>query len=139
MAVDRIKRINEMIRREIAVGLFHVGQGEGADVGRISIVDVDVSRDLRNASVHVSIMGNAEDAETLMKWLRRHRVEFQTHIAKTIALKYTPKLFFRQTQSIEKGDRVLSLLNDIPMPAEEDESGANEDGADAAPHSSTDE
>ena len=121
MAVDRIKRINELIRREIAASLFHVGQGEGAEVGRISIVDVDVSRDLRNASVQVSIMGTNTDSEALMKWLRRHRVDFQTRIAKSIAIKYTPKLFFRQTQSIEKGDRVLSLLNEILPPTEDGE------------------
>ena len=113
MSIDRIKRINEMIRRELAMGLFHIGQGEDADVGRISFVDVDVSHDLRSASVQVSIMAAEADAAKLMIWLRRHRVEFQAHIAKTIALKYTPKLFFKQTQSIEKGDRVLGILSEI--------------------------
>ncbi len=113
MSIDRIKRINEMIRRELAMGLFHIGQGEDADVGRISFVDVDVSHDLRSASVQVSIMAAEADAAKLMTWLRRHRVEFQAHIAKTISLKYTPKLFFKQTQSIEKGDRVLGILSEI--------------------------
>ena len=113
MSIDRIKRINEMIRRELAMGLFHIGQGEDADVGRISFVDVDVSHDLRSASVQVSIMAAEADAAKLMIWLRRHRVEFQAHIAKTISLKYTPKLFFKQTQSIERGDRVLGILSEI--------------------------
>lgn len=113
MSVDRIKRINELIRRELAMGLFHVGQGEDAEVGRISFVDVSVSRDLRGAVVNVSILGTEEDAEVLMKWLRRHRVAFQAHIAKTVSLKYTPKIYFKRTHSIEKGDRVLSILDDI--------------------------
>jgi ribosome-binding factor A len=57
-----------------------------------------------------------------MAWLHRHRVEFQSHIAKTVSLKFTPRLHFRVTQSIEKGDHVLNLLNEIlpddPEPAD---------------------
>ena len=48
-----------------------------------------------------------------MKWLRRHRVDFQRVIADKVSLKYTPKLFFKQTLSIEKGDNVLHLLNEL--------------------------
>lgn len=113
MSVDRIKRINELVRRELGMGLFHVGQGESAEVERISFIDVSVSRDLRNAVVHVSILGTEDDAEVLMKWLRRYRTAFQSHIATKIALKYTPKLYFKRTQSIEKGDRVLGILSEI--------------------------
>ena len=51
--------------------------------------------------------------EELMKWLRRHRVDFQRVIADKVSLKYTPKLFFKQTLSIEKGDNVLHLLNEL--------------------------
>lgn len=113
MSVDRIKRINELVRRELGMGLFHVGQGEDAEVGRISFVDVSVSRDLRSAVVNVSILGTEDDAEVLMKWLRRHRVAFQAHIAKMVAMKYTPKIYFKRTQSIEKGDHVLGILDEI--------------------------
>jgi len=113
MSVDRIKRINELVRRELAMGLYHVGQGEGAEVGRISFVDVSVSRDLRSAVVNVSILGTEDEADVLMKWLRRHRVAFQAHIAKMVAMKYTPKIYFKRTHSIEKGDRVLGILDEI--------------------------
>ena len=122
MSIDRIKRVNEMIRRELSLGLFHIGQGEDADVGRISFVDVDVSRDLRSATVAVSIMAPEAESHALMAWLHRHRVEFQSHIAKTVSLKFTPRLHFRVTPSIEKGDHVLNLLNEIlpddPEPAD---------------------
>ena len=132
MSIDRIKRVNEMIRRELALGLFHIAQGEDADVGRISFVDVSVSKDLRGAAVNVSILGNETEAEALMKWLRRHRVEFQSHLAKTVSLKYTPKLFFKQTQSIEKGDRVLGILSEIGPIAESAASAEAEEPGDKA-------
>lgn len=132
MSIDRIKRVNEMIRRELALGLFRIGQGEDADVGRISFVEVNVSKDLRGAAVNVSILGTDAEAEELMKWLRRHRVEFQSHIAKSVSLKYTPKLFFKQTQSIEKGDRVLGILSEIGPIADTAESAEAEAPGDKA-------
>jgi ribosome-binding factor A len=118
MAVDRIQRINEMIRRELATALYHVGQGEGLDVTAVSFVDVETSRDLRGAVVHVSFLGSAETHPELLKWLRRHRVDFQAHVAHTLQLKYTPKLMFRQTTAVEKGDRVLGILAEIRTPEE---------------------
>ena len=125
MQIDRIKRVNEIIRRELATSLMHVGQGEGAEVMRISFVEVEVSRDLRGTTVLVSIMGTREQADELMRWLRRHRVEFQSRIAKDVSLKYTPKLFFKQTQAIEKGDHVLDILKEIGLPQEGEVQGSD--------------
>jgi len=136
MQIDRIKRVNEIIRRELATSLIHVGQGEGAEVMRISFVDVEVSRDLRGATVLVSIMGTREQSDELMRWLRRHRVDFQSRIAREVSLKYTPKLFFKQTSAIEKGDRVLDILKEIVLPEETGEHGidgaADENSMDAS-------
>ena len=113
MAVERIKRINEMIRREIAAGLTRVGQGEDAATGKITIVAADISHNLRGCAVIVSIMAEPGEAAQLMTWLRRHRVDFQDLIAKNVAPKYTPKLFFKQTGAIEKGDHVLDILDKL--------------------------
>jgi len=118
MPVDRIQRVNEMIRRELATALYHVGQGEEVDTAAVSFVEVETSRDLRGAMVHVSFLGPADRHDALLKWLRRHRVDFQAHIAHALQLKYTPKLMFRQTTAVEKGDRVLGILADIGTPDE---------------------
>lgn len=112
--VDRIARVSEMIRRELALSIYHIGLGDPTDTGAISFVSVELSRDLRSASVFVSLMPTGDiSTEDLMKWLRRHRVDFQKVIADKVSLKYTPKLFFKQTLSIEKGDNVLHLLNEL--------------------------
>lgn len=112
--VDRIARVSEMIRRELALSIYHIGLGDPTDTGAISFVSVELSRDLRSASVFVSLMPTGDiSTEDLMKWLRRHRVDFQKVIADKVSLKYTPKLFFKQTLSIEKGDNVLHLLKEL--------------------------
>ena len=108
-----------MIRRELALGLARMGQGGDLATEKISIVAAEISNDLRGCAVSVSIMADQAEADELMKWLRRHRIEFQDIIAKNIALKYTPKIFFKQTTAIEKGDRVLDILDKLPTPDEE--------------------
>jgi ribosome-binding factor A len=53
-----------------------------------------------------------------MKWLRSNRVELQSRIAKGVSLKYTPRLVFKQTQSIARGDRVLGILSELDIDEE---------------------
>ena len=113
MKPDRITRINERVREELSAALYRVGPGDGVEAGRISFVSAKVSPDLHNAIVEVSILGDEAQARTLMTWLRGHRADFQRHLADTVGLKYTPVLDFRRTEAIEKGARVLSILDEL--------------------------
>ena len=107
MKPDRITRINERVREELSAALYRVGPGDGVEAGRISFVSAKVSPDLHNAIVEVSILGDEAQARTLMSWLRGHRADFQRHLADTVGLD------FRRTEAIEKGARVLSILDEL--------------------------
>ncbi len=120
MAVDRIQRLNEIVRRELATSLYHVGASDGVDRARISFVGVEVARDLRTAVVRVSFLAPRGAHAELLNWLRRHRVDFQGWIARTVQLKYTPRLSFRVTEAIAQGDRVLGLLSELEEDAPQD-------------------
>ena len=117
--VDRIKRVNERILRELSMGLYRIGQGRDVDLARISFVDVRTSPDLHGAIVVVSVLGTEAEAEKVMAWLKENRAAFQAHIARTVGLKYTPVLSFRRTAAIEKGNRVLSLLDRLDIPPDD--------------------
>ena len=120
MAINRIQRINDIIRREMGNALYHVGLNEGINPIEISFVEAETSPDLRSCMVHVSFMAPPEKHATLLSWLKKHRTEFQAYIAKNVSLKYTPRLMFKQTNSIEKGNRVLSILADMKDTQEDD-------------------
>ena len=123
MAIDRIARINEIIRREMGVALLAFSQSDpDIDPVDISFVQAETSRDLRNCMIHVSFMGDAARHPAFLSMLRRYRADFQAHLAQAVGLKYTPRLAFKQTTSIEKGDRVLSLLADLPDDTTTDDS-----------------
>ena len=113
MAINRIQRINDIIRREMGNALYHVGQNESINPIEISFVEAETSPDLRSCMIHVSFLAPPEKHAALLSWLKKHRTEFQSYIAKHVGLKYTPRLMFKQTNSIEKGDRVLSILSDM--------------------------
>ena len=108
--IDRLTRVNELIKRELA-GLF--GRGLFSAPGMlVSVTEVVTSVDLRNATVHVSIMGGkASDKENVMHQLEQLRIDFQRELARNLAFKHTPVLYFKRDLRQEKGDRVLEILN----------------------------
>jgi ribosome-binding factor A len=113
MNTDRITRVNELLRREIAEALFHVLNESNLDLSAITITRVIASRNLRNARVLVSIRDNVERRKSIIGMLVRHRVEMQAMINKDCQLKFTPRLVFELDPSLEKGDHVLAVLSEL--------------------------
>jgi len=110
MSTDRLVRVNELLRMEIAESLFRIMTEANFDLSAVSITHVVTSRDLRSARVLVSIRDHEDQRDTMLNMLRRHRAEIQSRISKNVILKYTPRLTFELDTSVEQGDRVLDLL-----------------------------
>ena len=116
-AYDRIARVNEIMKREIADIIERRGIG-GSGV-LVSVTKVHTSDSLRNAAVYISVFG-AKDEERIsevFKNLVKFRPEIQRNVAKHVVLKYTPVLHFIHDTNLEDGDKVLSLIREM----EEDE------------------
>ena len=116
--IDRLTRVNELLKREIA---NYLERGLVNAPGMlVSITEVRCSVDLRNATVEVSIFGGtAGDKRRVMEQLEDLRCDIQKKLARTLAFKHTPVLLFKQDFRIEQGDRVFNLLNS----ADESEKG----------------
>ncbi len=111
-APDRIARVNEILKREIAAIL------EKECIARantlISITKVQCSSCLKNATVYVSVYGGGANAEDeVLELLESKRTLIQRRVASTIILKYTPVLRFALDKNLEEGDRVLNILRDL--------------------------
>ena len=117
MAVDRITRVNELLRREIGEVLFQVLSGDEIDLSCVAVTQVAVSRDLRNARVLVSIFGHEDERDRMLSRLRHKRVQIQGRLNRDLYLRYTPRLAFELDTSVEQGDRMLALLNRIEADA----------------------
>ena len=105
-------RVNELVKRELSAIIAREINFE--DV-LVSVNDVDVTPDLKNAHVFVSVLGPATGASVLNK-LEAHRPALQAELSRHVVLKYTPHLIFHLDDSIERGARVLEILQDIEKP-----------------------
>jgi ribosome-binding factor A len=120
-SVDRLVRVNELLKRVLADLLETLGYNE--EQGKIiSITRVDCASNLKTASVYVSILGakNEEEEARIVRRLIERKAEIQSLMSKEVILKYTPVLHFVLDHSVADGDRVLDLLRHM-----EDENAGN--------------
>ncbi len=111
MASVRIQRVRELLKREIG----EIIRKEFAipEAGLISVNDVDVTGDLQNATVFLGIVGNQEQRKRGAELLARERKRIQGLVGRAVVLKYTPVLKFVVDDSIERGNKVLDILEEI--------------------------
>lgn len=118
MSIDRLTRVNELLRQEIAESLFRVFNDPGADIAAVTITRVVTSSNLRTARVYVSILGNTAKQQKLLNFIKNHRRDIQQAIAKHIVLKYTPQISFEIDHSIEQGAHVLDVIAQLEAGSE---------------------
>jgi ribosome-binding factor A len=111
MPSHRQERVRELLKRAIGEALRRELAVERA--GLVSVNDLQLSGDLRQATVFVSVLGNAEQKKTGLACLQEARPRIQDLVAKSVVLKYTPRLRFVTDDSVARGDRVLQILEEI--------------------------
>lgn len=120
MKIDRLTRVNELLRREIGAALYRLIDRSTFDLASVTVTHVITSCDLRAARVLVSIRGHEEDRRRMLARLQHMHGVIQHEIAEHVVLKYTPKLHFILDESIASGDHVLSILSTLPSPPDEE-------------------
>ena len=112
----RLLRVNELLKRELGALLVREMSFENL---LVTVNQVDVTPDLKSAHVYISVLGSQGRKEVLPK-LEANRSALQSALSKHVVLKYTPHLVFHLDDSIERGSRVLEILQEIePSPITE--------------------
>jgi ribosome-binding factor A len=108
----RLLRVNELLKRELSALLVRE-----MTFGNllVTVNQVDVTPDLKSAHVYISILGSEGRKDVLPK-LEANRAALQADLAKHVVLKYTPHLVFHLDDSIERGARVLEIMQEIEPP-----------------------
>ena len=115
MATNRINRINEDIQRELA-SLIRTVKDPRVH-GLISITRVDTTTDLRYCRVYVSVLDHS-DVKEVVKGLKSAADYLRRELGRVLTLRYTPELQFIEDDSIERGVRMVSMIDRV---LEEDE------------------
>lgn len=119
MSSLRLERVRELLKREIGEIIRREVPVEQA--GLITVNDVHVSSDLHSATVYVGVLGNASQQKNALAELEKHRKRIQGLVGKAVILKYTPQLRFLIDQSIEQGNKVLKIIDELEHATPPDE------------------
>ena len=120
----RVQRVRELIRRELGTILERHFSFSGC---LVTIHDVDLPPDLKQCFIYVSIFGDGEPHDGIVKRLNEKKGAIQKDLFKRVILKSSPSLFFRSTDAIERGVRVLNIIESLPEIPDEPEPEESEE------------
>lgn len=102
MASQRMIRINEEIKRELAQLIRLEIKDPRVTDTMISVVDVDTTNDLKISKVYISVLQDAKKEDALAG-LQAAQGFIRKAIAKRINLRNTPEFIFKLDNTIEYG------------------------------------
>jgi len=108
----RTERLSKVIKQEISQLLEREVDDPRLN-NLISVTEVSVSPDLRYAKVFVSILGNGRNKTDMLTGFNTASGFLRKKLASRLGLKCTPQLSFHYDDSIERGARVLKLIEQI--------------------------
>ena len=139
MAGTRKQRLQETLRAELSEVIRRELRDPRLTEGLLSVTDVEVSPDLKYATVYVSILGDETARQHGMTALRGAAGLLRGELGRRKAFKSVPELTFKYDQAMERGSRVFELLEQVkredaarPHPTEDGEDAAPEAGEDGA-------
>jgi ribosome-binding factor A len=110
---NRTVRVNELVQREINDILHTRYRSEAV---AITVTEVRVSPDLRDARVFVSVVGDEELGKAKLTWLRSMAPAIREEVSRRIVLKFLPKFEYILDNSAERGARILQVLDEVDHP-----------------------
>lgn len=109
--IDRMERVQKLLKRKISVIL----QSEINDprVKHVTILKVEVSRDLREARVFCEIAVGEDEKKAILKGLKSASGFIRGELANSIELKFIPRLTFLEDRSEERKETMDKLFEKI--------------------------
>ena len=111
----RVSKVSSLIKREISMMLMQDIKDDRVGAGMVSITDVEVSGDLQHAKVFVSIYGSEEARTETMEGLRASQGFVRRTLGKRVRLRRSPDIHFIEDRSLEEGDRMIHLINQLEI------------------------
>ena len=113
----RSARVSDQMKEEIADILMR--KVRDPRVGFVTVTDVVVSDDLRNAKVFVSVLG--DEREDTLKALEHATAFIRSELGRRMRMKFMPELLFRHDDAAARGAHIMELLHQIEEQERKDE------------------
>ena len=110
MPSHRTQRVAEAIREVVASAiLFEVADPR---VKGVTVLSVDVTGDLRNATVHVTVMGTEAEQALALRGLQHAAGFLQSRVAARLQTRFTPILSFKKDEGVKKSVALSRLIDE---------------------------
>jgi ribosome-binding factor A len=114
MIPKRLSRVGEAVRQEISAMLLR--DLKDPRIGFVTITEVAMSPDLRQAKVYFSRLGTDAQREESLQGLTAAAGWIRREIGHRLRLKFAPEIRFYHDESLEAGSRIDRLLKEIERP-----------------------
>lgn len=121
MSSRRVQRVAEAIREVVSMAIL--ADIKDPRVRNVTVTYVEVSADLRQAKVHVSVMGNPTQQQLSLRGLQHAAGYLQSRLKERIDTRYTPRLQFVLDSGVKHSIEVAEILSRV-LPKEEAEQAA---------------
>jgi ribosome-binding factor A len=113
----RVGRVREQLQRELSE---IVGRLKDPRLGFVTVMDVELSKDLHYATMYVSVLGNEAAQQEAIEALESALGFIRREIAQRIRLRQAPEIAVQYDDTSERASRVNALIDSIPRPQEVD-------------------
>ena len=107
----RSKRVADNIRKQMSILLDEQLAGQGFCM--VSVTDVELTRDLRQAKVFYSVLGDESACTATQEFLEENMKILRSKLARRVALKFVPELTFAYDSSLVEGMKIESILTKL--------------------------
>ena len=80
--------------------------------GLVSVTKVEITRDLREAKVFISILGGKRPEATTLEGIRSAGRHIQSEVAKNLAIRFAPRLTFVLDESLKRQAEIIKLIDE---------------------------
>ncbi|WP_052256605.1 30S ribosome-binding factor RbfA [Salinicoccus sp. YB14-2] len=106
---NRNERVAEEVKKVVSEALRT--KVDDSDIGMVTVTEVEVTKELETATIYYTSLN--DNKEQVAEGLDRAKGLIRSEVAKEIRLRKAPELEFKYDSSIEYGNKIESLLNEI--------------------------
>jgi ribosome-binding factor A len=112
MSTHRMERVSELVKRAVSEVVQELNL---TGCGFVTITAAEVSPDLKDGRIFMSVIGSAEQKQHALHTLERQHGHIQYEMARRIVLKYTPRLKFVLDETESRASHIEHLLDELKV------------------------
>ena len=125
MTSRRVLKVAEAVREVVSMAILTDLQDPR--ISGVTVTLVEVTPDLREAKIHVSIRGDENQQRLSLHGLRSAAGYLQQKVGRRIETRYTPKLKFELDLGVKKSLEITRILDELAQAREQDRSDDSEE------------